>query len=95
MHLTKANDNLNKNNMTNTTTEPAFHNTKRSPIFQPSERKILQNGLNSLTRACEAQEKLISVIKEELAASALRCEELLARNVQLEERDYINKPEPE
>ena len=80
---------------TNTTTEPAFHNTKRSPIFQPSERKILQNGLNSLTRACEAQERLIEVIKGELAASELRCEELIARNAQLEDRDYINKGEVE
>jgi len=50
----------------------------------------MQNGLNSLTRACEAQEKLISVIKAELAASALRCEELIARNVQLEERHILN-----
>lgn len=81
--------------MTNTITEPAFHQTKRSPIFQPSERKIMQNGLNSLTRACEAQNKLIEVIKGELAASKLRCEELVARNAQLEERDYINRPEPE
>ena len=60
--------------MTNTTqTDPAFHHTSRRPIFQPSERKILQNGLNSLTRACEAQEKLIEVIKQELADSKERC----------------------
>ena len=52
--------------MTNTITEPAIHANRR-PIFQPSERKIMQNGLNSVTRACEAQEKLISVIKKELA----------------------------
>ena len=81
--------------MTNTTTEPAFHQAKRSPTFQPSERKIMQNGLSSLTRACEAQETLIKVIKGELAESKLRCEELIARNAQLEERDYINRPEPE
>lgn len=80
--------------MTNTITEPAIHANRR-PIFQPSERKILQNGLNSLTRACEAQEKLISVIKEELAASKLRCEELIARNAQLEERHLLNVGEVE
>lgn len=77
--------------MTNTIKEPAIH-TSRRPIFQPSERKIMQNGLNSLTRACEAQEKLIEVIKKELAASTLRCEELIARNTRLESRDYINRP---
>ena len=56
---------------------------------------LLTRGLNSMTRACHAQEMLISVIKDELAASKLRCEELVARNAQLETRDYINKPEPE
>ena len=82
--------------MTNTTeTSPAFHYTSRRPIFQPSERKILQNGINSLTRACEAQEKLIEVIKQELADCKLRCDELVARNAQLEERDYLNKGEVE
>jgi len=80
--------------MTNTITEPVIH-TNRRPIFQPSERKIMQNGLNSLTRACEAQEKLISVIKGELAASTLRCEELIARNSQLEERHLLNVGEVE
>jgi len=82
--------------MTNTTeTEPAFHNTSRRPIFQPSERKILQNFINSQTRALDAQEKMIDVIKQELADSKLRCDELIARNAQLEERDYINKGEVE
>ena len=81
--------------MTNTAPDPAFHNTSRRPIFQPSERKILQNGINSLTRACEAQEKLIEVIKQELADCQLRCDELIARNAQLEERDYLNKGEVE
>jgi hypothetical protein len=79
---------------TNTTTEPAIHANRR-PIFAPSERKIMQNGLNSLTRACEAQEKLIEVIKEELAASKLRCDELIARNSQLEERHLLNVGEVE
>ena len=77
-----------------TTTEPAIH-TRRRPIFAPSERKIMQDGLNSLTRACEAQNKLIDVIKEELAASKLRCEELIARNNQLEERHLLNLGEVE
>ena len=82
--------------MTNTTqTDPAFHNTSRRPIFQPSERKILQNFINSQTRALDAQEKMIDVIKQELADSKLRCDELIARNAQLEERDYINKGEVE
>jgi len=82
--------------MTNTTeTSPAFHNTSRRPIFQPSERKILQDFINSQTRACEAQEKLIEVIKQELADCKLRCDELIARNAQLEERDYLNKGEVE
>ena len=79
--------------MTNTT-EPAIH-TNRRPIFQSSERKTLQDGINSLTRACSAQEKLLEVIKQELADSKLRCDELVARNTQLEERDYLNKGEVE
>jgi hypothetical protein len=79
--------------MTNAT-EPAIH-TNRRPIFQPSERKILQDFINSQTRACEAQEKLIEVIKQELADCKLRCDELVARNAQLEERDYLNKGEVE
>ena len=82
--------------MTNTTqTDPAFHNTSRRPIFQPSERKILQNGINSLTRACEAQEKLIEVIKQELADCKERCLGYALRSKQLESRDYINKGEVE
>ena len=82
--------------MTNITeTQPAFHNTTRRPIFQPSERKVLQNGINSLTRACEAQETLLKVIKKEIADCELRCDELIARNAQLEGRDYINKGEVE
>ena len=82
--------------MTNTTeTEPAFHHTSRRPIFQPSERKILQNFINSQTRALDAQEKMIDVIKQELADSKLRCDEFIARNAQLEERDYLNKGEVE
>ena len=83
--------------MTNTITEtdPAFHNTSRRPIFQPSERKILQNGINSLTRACEAQEKLIEVIKKELEDSKQRCWEHASRCKQLEERHLLNVGEVE
>ena len=82
--------------MTNTTeNNPAFHNTRRRPIFQPSERKVLQNFINSQTRALDAQEKMIEVIKQEIADCQLRCDELIARNAQLESRDYINKGEVE
>ena len=56
---------------------------------------LLTRGLNSMTRACEAQNNLIEVIKGELAASELRCEELIARNNQLESRDYLNRGEVE
>jgi len=76
-------------------TDPAFHNTSRRPIFQPSERKVLQNFINSQTRALDAQEKMIDVVKQELAGIKLRCDELIARNAQLESRDYINKGEVE
>lgn len=55
----------------------------------------MQNGINSLTRACEAQETLLKVIKKELKECELRCDELIARNAQLEGRDYINKGEVE
>ena len=64
-------------------------------LFKPSEHTLLTRGLNSMARACEAQEKLIEVIKADLAAYQLRCEELIARNKQLEERDYLNKGEVE
>ena len=43
-----------------------------------------------MTKACEAQELLIEVVKADLAASELRCEELVARNAKLEERHHIN-----
>ncbi len=64
-------------------------------LFKPSELTLLTRGLNSMTKACEAQNKLIDVIKEELAASKLRCEELIARNNQLEERHLLNLGEVE
>jgi len=55
----------------------------------------LQNFINSQTLALDAQENMIAVIKQELAGSQLRCEELIARNAQLESRDYLNKGEVE
>jgi hypothetical protein len=64
-------------------------------LFKPSEHTLLTRGLNSMARACEAQEKLIEVIKADLAASQLRCEELIARNAQLEERHNLNRGEVE
>jgi len=76
-------------------TDPAFHNTSRRPIFQPSERKVLQNFINSQTLALDAQEKLIEVIKQELADCKQRCWEHASRCEQLEERDYLNKGEVE
>lgn len=60
-------------------------------LYKPSEITLITRGLNSMSRACEAQETLIGVIKAELAASKLRCEELIARNVQLEERHVLNQ----
>ena len=60
-------------------------------LFKPSIHTVLTRGLNAMTKACEAQEKLIEVIKQELADSKLRCEELIARNAQLEERHVLNQ----
>jgi len=79
--------------MTNTApeTDPAFHNTSRRPIFQPSERKVLQNFIDSQTLALDAQEKLIEVIKQELADCQLRCDELTAENARLRERHVLNQ----
>jgi hypothetical protein len=60
-------------------------------LFKPSELTLLTRGLNSMTKACEAQEKLIEVIKQELAASELRCKELTAENARLRERHVLNQ----
>ncbi len=59
-------------------------------LFKPSVHTVLTRGLNAMTKACEAQELLIEVVKADLAASELRCEELVARNAKLEERHHIN-----
>jgi hypothetical protein len=64
-------------------------------LFKPSAYSILESGLNAMTKACEAQELLIGVVKTDLAASELRCEELITRNNQLEERHNLNKGEVE
>jgi len=64
-------------------------------LFKPSELTLLTRGLNAMTCACEAQEQIIEVIKQQLADCKLRCDELVARNAQLEERDYLNKGEVE
>jgi hypothetical protein len=60
-------------------------------LFKPSSHTVLTRGLNAMTRACEAQETLIEVIKAELAETKQRCDELVARNAKLEERHIINQ----
>ena len=77
------------------TDQPKFHDMTQPSLFKPSIHTVLTRGLNAMTKACEAQELLIEVMKADLAASELRCEELIARNAQLEGRDYINKGEVE
>lgn len=76
--------------MTNTE-EPRFHDTTRRPIFQPSERKILQNAISQLETCLQANEKVLKMSEEKLEALNLRCEELIARNNQLEERHVLNQ----
>tara|TARA_R110000803_G_scaffold43061_6_gene92180 strand:- start:5583 stop:5816 length:234 start_codon:yes stop_codon:yes gene_type:complete len=73
------------------TEKPIFHDTTRRPIFQPSERKILQNAINQLKTCLEANEKVLKMSEEKLEAFNLRCEELIARNNQLEERHVLNQ----
>jgi hypothetical protein len=53
--------------------------------------KVVAHSINSMSRACEAQETLIGVIKAELAASELRYEELIALSLQLAERHVLNQ----
>jgi len=72
------------------TEKPIFHYTTRRPIFQPSERKILQNAISQLETCLEANEKVLKMSEEKLEALNLRCEELIARNNQLEERHILN-----
>jgi len=59
-------------------------------MFQPSERKILQNAISQLETCLEANEKVLKMSEEKLEALNLRCEELIARNNQLEERHILN-----
>ena len=35
-------------------------------LFQPTEVQLLISGLNSMTKACEAQELLIKVMQEDI-----------------------------
>jgi len=35
-------------------------------LFQPTEVQLLTRGLNSMTKACEAQELLIKVMQEDI-----------------------------
>lgn len=60
-------------------------------LFNTSAHTILMKGLSAMTKACDAQEHLIEVIGKELADSKLRCDELVARNAQLEERHVLNQ----
>jgi hypothetical protein len=60
-------------------------------LFKPSIHTVLTRGLNAMTKACEAQELLISVMKADLAASELRCEDLTAENARLRERHVLNQ----
>ena len=64
-------------------------------LFKPSIHTVLTHSLNAMTKACEAQELLISVMKADLAVAEREGDEKNASNTQLEGRDYINKGEVE
>jgi hypothetical protein len=36
-------------------------------LFRPTEKQLLTSGLNSMTKACEAQELLIKKMEEDIA----------------------------
>jgi hypothetical protein len=36
-------------------------------LFQPTDIQLLTRGLNSMTKACEAQERLIKKMEEDIA----------------------------
>lgn len=72
-----------------TTTTKTIKNTAPS-LFNPTELRVLTNGLTSMTRACEAQESLIAIMRKELADSQQQCEELIAKCVKLEEKYLSN-----
>jgi len=38
-----------------------------STLFHPTEKQLLTKGLNSMTKACEAQELLIKKMEEDVA----------------------------
>ena len=60
-------------------------------LFQPSERSILQSGLNNMTNALTANQKLLEIMEDKLAARELRIEELMKANERLEEKLFINR----
>jgi len=60
-------------------------------LFQPSERSILQSGLNNMTNALTANQKLLEIMEDKLAASELRFEELMKANERLEDKLFINR----
>ena len=69
---------------------PYFHEMKPM-LFQPSERSILQSGLNNMTNALTANQKLLEIMEDKLAARELRIEELMKANERLEEKLFINR----
>ena len=69
---------------------PYFH-TMKPTLFQPSERSILQSGLNNMTNALTANQKLLEIMEDKLAARELRIEELMKANERLEEQFFINR----
>lgn len=73
------------------TDQPKFHDMTQPALFKPSIHTVLTRGLNAMTKACEAQELLIEVMKADLTASELRCEELTAENARLRERHVLNQ----
>tara|TARA_R100001460_G_scaffold63523_1_gene103753 strand:- start:207 stop:383 length:177 start_codon:yes stop_codon:yes gene_type:complete len=36
-------------------------------LFQPTEIQLLTRGLNTMTKACEAQERLIKIMEADIA----------------------------
>jgi len=81
--------------MTDQDTEPTKFHSRAPTLFKPSEHTLLTRGLNMATNACEAQLNTIDALRKELAESELKCQELIARNTQLEERHILNMGSPE
>ena len=49
-------------------------------LFRPTEKQLLTRGLNSMTKACEAQEALIKKMEEDI-------DELKAKLKMLDEKE--------